>query len=134
VVLVIKPGRAICSAAVNYFSARPATTKADSCSASVSYLLYLFLTISVIPIISTSARPILPNLQRWWNYGSINVGSVYRIRLELYANEFLSVADNRTMAAHRPGDFLRFGKEFILSFPITVGFGCAMWVVGHKLN
>jgi len=42
---------------------------------------------------------------------AVDVGSVYRIRLELYANEFLSVADNRTMAGHRTSDFLRFGKK-----------------------
>jgi len=47
---------------------------------------------------------------------AVDVGSVYRIRLELYTNEFLSVADIRMMAAHTTGDFLRFGKEVIFSF------------------
>ena len=66
---------------------------------------------------------------------AVVVGSVYRIRLELYiTNEFLTVADNRKMAAHTTSDFLRFGKEFIFSFLIIFGFGCAMWVVGHKLK
>jgi len=66
---------------------------------------------------------------------AVVVGSVYTIRLELYiTNECLSVADKRRMAAHTTCDFLRFGKEFIFSFPIIFGFGYAMWVVGHKLK